>query len=315
MPTVDTINLADVQSRKTQWLWNRYIPMGTVTVLLGDGGLGKSFLSLAIAAAVTKGLLLPGNSAGAKPANVIVQNAENALPTVVKPRLELLGADCSKVHCINENESRLTLTDERIEAAIIQHKARFVVIDPVQSYLGMGISMNRAESIRLVFTKLEQVAERCKCAVLLVGHLNKSGGKAQYRGLGSVDIFNSVPSVLYLGKSDDDDTRVLVHGKSNLDETGPSLEIKLSKRDGFEWLGESDMTLEELLANRPGARGSRLEEAGEFLRDILAEGRMPATEIEAIAADSGITLRTLERAKKSVGVNVTRANGHWHWSL
>ena len=94
---IDAINLADVKSRNVQWLWDRYIPLGTVTVLLGDGGLGKSFLSLAIAAAVTRGeALLPGQSS-VRAANVIVQNAENALPTVVKPRLELLGADCARV--------------------------------------------------------------------------------------------------------------------------------------------------------------------------------------------------------------------------
>jgi hypothetical protein len=162
---------------------------------------------------------------------------------------------------------------------------------------------------------LEQVAERNKCAILLVGHLNKGqGSAAQYRGLGSVDVFNAVPSVLYLGKTDDD-TRVLVHGKSNLDETGPSLEFRLSKRDGFEWLGESNMSLEELLAAKPGARGSRLEEAEEFLRNVLAEGRVPMTEIESIAADSGISFATLKRAKKEAGVRTVRAEGHWHWTF
>ena len=311
---IDAINLADVKSRKIQWLMEPYIPLGTVTVLLGDGGLGKSFLSLAIAAAVTRGLpVLPGAESGAPAANVILQNAENALPTVVKPRLELLGADCSKVYCINENESRLTLTDERIEAAIEQYNARLVIIDPIQSYA--GVSMNNAESIRLVLTRLEQVAERNKCVVFLVGHLNKGrGAAAQYRGLGSVDIFNSVPSVLYLGKSGED-TRVMVHGKSNLDETGPALEFRLSKRDGFEWLGESDMTIEELLAAKPGARGGRLEEAEDFLRSILSEGSMPAADIEAIAANSDISLRTLNRAKKAAGINAIRVGGHWHWSF
>ena len=211
MPDVDTISLAHVESKALSWLWEQYIPSGALTFCFGDGGVGKSFLSLAIAAAVTRGWPLPGEEQKPKPpGNVIVQNAENALPTVVKPRLELLDADCERVHCINESEQRLTLSDERIEAAIIKHQAALMILDPVQAYLGGAVSMNRAESVRLVLTQLAQMAERTKCAILLVGHLTKSGSKAQYRGLGSVDMFNSVPSVLYLAKPDDDNDRVMV---------------------------------------------------------------------------------------------------------
>jgi hypothetical protein len=90
MPFVETINLANVQSQTTSWLWEPYIPLGSVTVLLGDGGIGKSFLSLAIAAALTNATPLPGNAAQPA-ADVIVQNAENPLSTVVKPRLKLLA--------------------------------------------------------------------------------------------------------------------------------------------------------------------------------------------------------------------------------
>ena len=313
---VDTINLADIQSQTVHWTWEPYIPTGSVTVLLGDGGIGKSFLSLAIAAAITRGAPLPGNDTALPPSDVIIQNAENPLATVVKPRLEMLGADCSKVHIINESESRLTLTDERIEAAIIQHNARLIIADPVQSYLGTGISMNRAESVRLVLTRLEQIAERTKSAFLLVGHLNKGNGKAQYRGLGSVDIFNSVPSVLYLGKSDEDaDARVMVHGKSNLDGLGASLAFSLKKPEGFRWIGECDVTLDELLAQKPsGGRMGRIDEAEEFLRDALFEGGMSAADIFELAEDNGISEKTLKRAKKNIGIKTTRVNGHWFWS-
>jgi RecA-family ATPase len=100
MNAVDTITINTVQSRAVSWLWEPYIPLGTVSVVLGDGGLGKSFLSLAIAAAVTNGALLPGMADALPPSDVIVQNAENPIATVVKPRLELLGADCGKIHII-----------------------------------------------------------------------------------------------------------------------------------------------------------------------------------------------------------------------
>jgi archaellum biogenesis ATPase FlaH len=317
MALVDTITIDTVQSRPVDWLWEGYIPLGTVTVLLGDGGQGKSFMSLAIAATVTNGEALPSATSALPPSDVIVQNAENPIATVVKPRLELLGADCGKIHIINEADKRLTMTDERIEQAIIQHGAKLVVIDPVQSYLGDKFSMNRAESVRLVLTQLEQVAERTNCAILLVGHLNKGRGKANYRGLSSVDIFNSVPSVLYLGKIDDDEeVRAVVHGKSNLGELAASQAFRLSKADGFEWMGECDVTLDELLNSKAGGGHKlRLEEACEFLRDILSDGGVLATEVIEQAEMSGISKITLERAKAAVGVKSSRVDGHWVWKL
>ena len=317
MPDVDTISLANVESKAVTYLWEPYIPSGTVTLCFGDGGVGKSFLSLAIAAAVTRGWPLPGEEQVSRPpGNVIVQNAENALPTVVKPRLELLGADCERVHCINESEHRLTLTDERIEAAIQKHNAKLMILDPVQAYLGGAVSMNRAESVRLVLTQLAQMAERTKCALLLAGHLNKGTGKANYRGLGSVDMFNSVPSVLYLGRPDDDDERVMVQGKNNLAEAGPSRMFRLSKAKGFEWLGECDITLEELLAKKTSAdREYKIAEAAEFLRDILSEGPIASTEIVEMGMDNGFSESTLKRAKRSIGAHSRKKPDQWYWRL
>ena len=312
--SLDVIHMSDIKVKPQAWLWEPYIPLGAVTTLLGDGGRGKSFLSLAIAASVTRGMPLPGSDCPRKYGNVILQNAENSLSAVVKPRLEMLGADCSRIVSINESETKLTLDDERIEEAIAHYNARLMIIDPLQAYLPAGGSMNSAERIRPILTKLGQIAERNACAILLVGHLNKGTGKANYRGLGSVDIFNSVPSVLYLGDVGDD-ARALVHGKSNLAETGPSLMFRLSKEQGFQWLGECDVTLDELLAKKSTTNASRLDEAEDFLRDLLSEGPMPASEVFAIAGDSGISEKTLKRAKKAADIVTFKKDGRWFWSL
>jgi RecA-family ATPase len=114
MPGVKTITLSNVKRRNISWLWQPYIPLGALTVLLGNGGQGKSFLSLSIAAAVTKGQALPGSDATLPPSDVIVQNTENAIDTVIGHRLDILGADCGRVHCIDTTDKPLTLTDERI---------------------------------------------------------------------------------------------------------------------------------------------------------------------------------------------------------
>ena len=199
---VDTTTASDIQTQPINWLYEPYIPLGTAVVLIGDGGEGKSFYTLALAAAMSRGRALPGMAAPFPASDVIVSNAENPWPTVIKPRLETLGADCSRIHRINDSGKRLTLTDERIEAAIRKHNVKLMVIDPIQSHLPHSTSMGRAESVRPMLTHLERVAERTQSAILLVGHVTKGRGKAQHRGLGSVDIVNSVPSVLYLGKAE-----------------------------------------------------------------------------------------------------------------
>jgi hypothetical protein len=317
MESFATINLADVPTKSVEYLWRPFLPIGTCTFLSGEGGLGKSFYTLAIAAAVTRGAPLPGEDEALPPADVIIQNAENPLATVVKPRLEMLGADCSRVHVIDDSDKPLTLTDERIEAAILRHNAKLTILDPVQHFFGGGISMNRAESVRPALTNLERVAERTNSVILLVGHLSKARGSAQHRALGSVDIINAVPSALFLGKAEgyDDDVRIAAHGKSNFSELGRSQMFRLSKKSGFEWLGECDATADEVTAHIRSSRSTRTEEAVNFIQDLLDENAMLATEIEEIAANSGIAERTLKRAKKLAGVKTARVDGHWQWSI
>jgi hypothetical protein len=316
MILVDTITLTDVESGPVSWLWEPYIPSAAVSLVIGDGGTGKSFYSLAIAAAVTKGEALPGDTVRLPPSDVIVQNAENP-PKIIKKRLELLGADCSKVHIINEQEKRLSFSDERLEAAITQHNAKLCLLDPIQSYLGQGGSMNNAESVRAALTNIEQIAERTNCTMLIIGHLNKAASKSQYRALGSIDIYNAVPSILYLGKTEPGgDVRAVVHGKANYDEAGATQLFSLSKADGFRWLGESGTTLDELLSGKGGSdKTTKLDEAAEFLRDLLQDGATPHSEIAEYAANAGISKRTLERVKRELGVKSTQTEHHWEWSL
>ncbi|GHU58389.1 hypothetical protein AGMMS49975_24940 [Clostridia bacterium] len=304
---VDTTTVADIESRPVDWLFKPYIPMGTVSILIGDGGEGKSFAALALAAAVTRGTPLFGESTALPPSDVIIQNAENALPFVIKPRLDMLGADCSRVHCINDNGKLLTLTDSRIEAAICKHRAVLTILDPIQSFLGESFSMNRAESVRPMLTHLERVAERTKSAVLLIGHISKGRRKAQHRGLGSVDIINSIPSALCLGKAEglDRDTRAIAALKNNFAELGATQLFRLNKADGFQWLGESEVTPEDIMnfsAAKQREDKNKTDEAVEFLTDLLADAAAPAKEAIELAAEMGISKRTLERARAAIGV-------------
>ena len=319
---VDTITASEIQSRPIIWAYEPYIPMGTVTILLGEGGEGKSFYALALAAAISKGLPLPGmDKAAMPPSDILIQNAENPWGTVIKPRLEMLGADCSRIHSINDSEKQLTLTDSRIEAAIRKHKVRMVFIDPWQSYLSENFSMNRSESVRPALIHLERVAERTESAIVLIGHVNKSRGKAQHRGLGSIDVINAVPSVLYLGRAEglDPDVRAVAVGKCNFAEIGITQLFRLNKTDGFSWAGESeDITPDDIMhfsAVRVREDKSKVDEAVDFLYDVLSDESLPSANVIAQADEAGISKRTLERARKTIGVKPKQLDGQWVLSL
>ena len=194
------IRMNEVEAIEINWLWYPYIPYGKLTVIQGDPGDGKTTVVLAIAAALTTGAALPGSKETTEPMSVIFQTAEDGLGDTVKPRLVQSGADCGRVIVIDESEKELSLSDIRIEQAIIQTSAKLFIIDPLQAYLGADVDMHRANQIRPVLKRIGAIAEQTGCAVVVIGHLNKGMSKSQYRGLGSIDIQAAARSVLTVGR-------------------------------------------------------------------------------------------------------------------
>lgn len=313
MTELRIIKMSEIQPEPVEWLWEPYIPSGAITLIQGDGGEGKTTASLAIAAAVTTGMALPGNGS-TTPANVVIQNAEDSYTKTIRPNLEKFGADCDMIHVIDEEEQELSLPDERIEQTIIKTNAKLIIIDPVQAYLG-GANMNMAGGVRPLMKKLGTVAARQGCAVLLVGHLSKKGGKAQYRGLGSIDIFAAARSVLTVGRlGNDENIRAIVHNKSNLAPCGKSQTFGLDPFGGFLWMGEYDINIDELLNNR-AKPDSQFAKARRLLETALARGPVAAVEIMQTAEEQGISAKTLHRAKSALGVISIKRGGQWYWDL
>ena len=111
------------------------------------------------------------------------------------------GADCSRVLVIDESDKELTLCDERMEQAVQENGAKFIVLDPLQAYLGENVDMHRANEVRPVFKRLCAMVDRTGCAIILIGHMNKAQGlKSSYRGLGSIDFRTAARSVLLVGR-------------------------------------------------------------------------------------------------------------------
>ena len=316
------INMESVAVEEVEWLLYPFIPYGKVTIIQGDPGEGKTTMVLQIIAKLTKGEpvlpVIDGEeepAERAEPVNVIYQTAEDGLGDTIKPRLLAAGADCSKVLVIDDCEQPLTMLDERLEQAIRQTNAHLVVLDPIQNFLGAEVDMHRANEIRPLMKRVSVLAGKYHCAIVLIGHMKKnSTGKSSYRGLGSIDFQAAARSVLIVGRvKNEPEIRVVCHVKSSLAPEGKSIAFRLDKDNGFEWIGEYDISADDLLSGNN--RGQKIKEAKEFLVEILADGAVEQNVIIKESESRGIKGKTLWNAKKALGIQSIKLGGHWSWVL
>ena len=314
--TVEIIRMSEVDTQTVEWLWEPYIPFGKVTIVQGNPGEGKTTFALRLAAACTNRKPFP-HMAAHEPFNVIYQTAEDGLGDTIKPRLMEAEADLDRVLVIDESKQGLSLSDERIERAIRQTGARLIILDPIQAYVGEKTDMNKANEIRPIFRRLAEIAERTGCAVILIGHLNKAaGGQSAYRGLGSIDFRAAARSVLLIGRvKREPNVRVIVHDKSSLAPEGKPMAFCFDPETGFSWIGEYDITADELLSGAGGNTATKTEQAEQLILDLLADGKELASEdIVKAATEAGISERTVQNAKRNMGgiLGARRVGGQWY---
>lgn len=301
---VPVMKMSEVEETVVQWLWYPFIPFGKVTLIQGNPGKGKTWLAMAIAAYCTNGKELP-NALPIEPFNVLYQTAEDGIADTIKPRLAKCGADMTRVRFINEEEKQLSMTDDRIEKAIRQNNVRLMIMDPIQAYLGANVDMNRANEIRPLFRHLSTIAERTGCAIVLIGHLNKSSGsQSDYRSLGSIDIAAAVRSILFVEKVEkekEQDIRVVYQQKDSLAKKENPVAFSLGE-EGLKWLGEYDISIEDLLMGKAGTKKeTKLEKAQKLILELLSKRKMMCLEeLEAELLAYGISSRTGRDARKQL---------------
>jgi hypothetical protein len=325
----ELLALSEVEAREVSWLWDPYLAFGALAMLSGDPASGKTFVALAIAAAVTVGKI-PYASSSCAPCDVLYLSKENSAEHVVRPRFDSLGGDPKRFHLLQgsifgEGESAkrdsVYLADIAVlRDAILKTRCRLMVVDPIQSYLGADVDAHRANETRPILDGLSQLAREFEVSILMIRHLSKAPtARAIHRGLGSIDLTGAVRTELMAGCAPDDSTqRALVQVKSNLGQFGKSLSYVIDEDGLFRWTGESALTAFSLLAAEASAddRGAGVE-ADDFLRQELRGGPRPAVEILRSAHQAGLADRTLRRAKGRLRIKARKLgmDAGWEWAL
>lgn len=320
--TLTLLNLDDVEPEVIEWLWYPYIPKGKLTMIEGDPGLGKSWLTMALASFISRGKALPYQMNPEK-GPVLILSAEDGIADTIKPRLITLRADTKNIIAIPEAVSFTEAGTKAVDTAIKQIKPTLIIIDPLVAYLGGKVDLHKANETREIMARLTRLAEENHVAIILVRHLTKGGKeKAIYRGLGSIDLTAAVRSCLAIGRNpkDPNEGRVICHIKSNLAPLGKPIAYSLDAKDPkhpFEFGEEIEVDVNEVLGTEASGGKGATESAMEFLKTLLGQGEcLPKVEIEREAEARGVSERNLKKARKVLNILVIKeSDGTLKWKL
>ena len=333
------IRLSDVEPEALEWLWPGRVPIGKLTLVPGDPGLGKSTLTLDIAARVTCGLPWPDlKDREIASGGVVLLSAEDDLADTIRPRLDAAGANSKRIvslqairHIDPKNhetwESAFSLDRDlpALEQAIdFVDDCRLAVIDPISAYLGKTDSHRNAE-LRGLLAPLAQLAARKRVAVILVTHLRKGEGPALYRAMGSLAFVAAARAVWAVAQDPNDKRRRLfLPVKQNLSADNSGLAYHIDTHPGtsvgvIAWEpGSVEVSIDDVLS-AGGAGKPKCAEACQWLTAALSDGPKGVKDLKKLARGDGVAWRTIERAKDQLHVVSKRDGfgdqGLWTWSL
>lgn len=315
--------MSEIQAEIVNWLWEPYVPLGMFTLIEGIEGAGKTWLLLAIATSVSLGRGLRGITENHPKGPVLLIMTEDSPAHVIKPRLDLMGADMDQILIHSEPFALDTLGGiSKFKAILEKYKPILVIFDPIFACTSGKLNLNADNEIRTVTSPLKSLAEEFGCAIVGVRHVGKGkgGGDPRAAGLNGVGWRAAARSVLLVGVNQQNEAeRGVVQTKCNLTATSSKTLGFTITHEGFGWLPESRLTASSMLAafvHENHSDISEREEAISFLQDLLQSGPVDQKTIDKERESAGISVSTLRRAKAQLGVKSRKAgSGPWEWSL
>jgi putative DNA primase/helicase len=323
--TLAVRKVSEITPTVVRWFWDARIAYGKLNVLGGPPGVGKSYLTCALATAASRGRELPGDPRlDARPERVVLLSYEDDPEDTIRPRLDLLGADLDRIEVVEgvDADGRRGSFGPEAVPILAAHigagpPVGLVVVDPVSAFIGAGTDEYRGNEVRAALEELRLLAQRHRVAVLLLMHTRKAQADTALNRLSGSSAYGQlIRSGLMAGPIPDDPNgwHALAHVKHNLSAKQPTLAYSVGE-DGLAWHGEVDLDGEEVAGNADGGDRSAGEEAAEFLLEVLADGPVTAKQVLAEARQAGIAERTLKRAKSRLRVASIKQADRWTWEL
>jgi len=326
----------DIKTMPLEWLWQGRFPLGKTSLLVGDPGLGKSLITVYLAAAVSRGLPWPIEDEGSAPCgDVIMISAEDDAADTIRPRLEAAGADLTRVSILDGIEElddygrpqrrSWTLRDRPELEDLLKRtpECKLILIDPLSAYLG-GADSHKNADVRALLAPISELAAEYRVSIIAISHLNKGQGAAIYRTSGSQAFVAAVRSAYLVAKDPcNDERRLMLPIKANLaaDNDGLAYRVDSVNEEAMPHLAwEAEpiyMTADEALGRPDPQKTSALDQAKLWLADYLAHGPRAAGEIRFSANECGYSWATIKRAKKALAISAkkTAFGGSWEWHL
>ena len=331
-----------ITPQKVKWLWPNRIPLGKITLFVGNPDNGKSMVGTYVTAITTTGRNWCDDAKNTlPPSEVFIFASEDDPEDTGVPRLMAAGADLKKVRFAkmtsgdpnakhqNDREMRLDKDIAAIKKALTENPSiRLIVIDPVSNYLG-DTKMVDEQSVRRVLTPLQILASETGVTILGIMHLNKKQDLDAIHRIGGATAFVGVARAVWLFAVDPENANLfhMLRVKKNIGERTGGMKYQIATKpvdiEGeavpepyVEWLGSTDKSADDMLAPKPAGRPrNERDDASEWLKEFLTGGPQPSKEVQTKCEAAGFTYRTMIRAKDDVGVRVFKREDQWYWEL
>ena len=316
---------SDKEVKEIEWIWKPYIVKGNLNIIVGEGGVGKSYFTSWLVSSISNGNKIPFSEDCFDIGNSILQNAEDDIEATILPRLLSNDADVSKIGYFDEDKKMFSVKQiYRLESRLQKTMPSIVILDPIQAYIG-DINMNSSVDVRNALKPLKILAEKYNCAIVLLMHLNKNTGtnKATNRVMGSYDFIASCRSAIMIESNPENpEEKLFIPIKTNLmkENEKNTLSFKINDEGKIIWLENKGIINGNEVLSENTNLVDKSSSAKGFILGVLSRGEIMANELKNLVINKGnISEKTYNIAKsnlhKEMKIDSYQKDKCFYWNL